>query len=84
MHKYKDLKKFKDWFFVFSPSQPQVVNEQYFLSDDVARLQEILPNTCTNNIVNALSNTVTASDAVTLLISDKNDSSSNDGINSFP
>ena len=48
------------------------------MSDDVARLQEILPNTCRNDIVNALNNTVTTSDAVALLIPDENDSSSND------
>ena len=49
------------------------------MSDDVARLQEILPNTCRNDIVNALNNTVTTSDAVALLTPDENDSSSNDG-----
>ena len=49
------------------------------MSDDVARLQEILPNTCRNDIVNALNNTVTTSDAVAFLIPDENDSSSNDG-----
>ena len=49
------------------------------MSDDVALLQEILPNTCKNDIVNTLNNTVTTSDAVALLIPDENDSLSNDG-----
>ena len=41
---------------------------------------EILSNTCRNDIVNAQSNTVTASDAVALVIPEENDSSSNDGL----
>ena len=41
------------------------------LREDVARLQEVLPNTFRNDIINALSNNATASDTVTLLIRGK-------------